>query len=287
MLVTSRNRSTSRATSLPVPLLERGAAIELFNDRRMQWRDGRQGRDGGGGDLDASKLPLAVELAAARTTWSPRSSSSASTRHRPARRSAARRPDRHHTLAQRSARATASRRRGTCLFQQLSVFAGGSTLDSAAVVTQAGPTRSRPDREEPLRAGDGRVRMLATIREFARSGSGVRGASKVGADARSLARSCARRRRGVDRAGSADTFARSRRNRTTSISSDIGRRIGCRARARAGSAAGWFWFVRGSRMTGRAGSRRRWLLAAGSPATRATYHARRRDRGRAWRLPSR
>ena len=174
MLVTSREPLDIAAERrYQVSLLERAAAIELFNDRA----------DAVGVmvDEDAAAvaaicdrlegLPLAVELAAARTTvFSPEELllrlDSAPDLLDGARRDA---PDRHHTL-----RATISWSHELlddaerALFQQLSVFAGGCTLDSAAVVTQAGlDAVASLVGKSLLRAGDGRVRMLATIREFA------------------------------------------------------------------------------------------------------------------------
>ena len=284
MLVTSREPLDIAAERrYQVPLLERSAAIELFNDRA----------DAVGAivDEDAAAvaaicdrlegLPLAVELAAARTTvFSPeellRRLDSASDLLDGARRDA---PDRHHTL-----RATISWSHDLlddaerALFQQLSVFAGGCTLDSAAVVTQAGlDAVSSLVGKSLLRAGDGRIRMLATIREFAQERLEESGdASEVGArHARhylDLARVADEELTGPDHAAAFTRLAQEQDNiraaLTWAVASD--RELALELAA----AVGWFWFVRGQLDEGTL-----WLEAAlaadgGAAATRATVSMR-------------
>lgn len=185
LLVTSREPLHVRTEhQVAVPPLERDAAVELF----------RQRAKASGAQLDASeaaarvigelvmeldRLPLAIELAAARAKLlSPRAMLDRLERQLELLRTAqADRPTRHQSLRAAIGWSfdllSADEQRA---FYRVAVFVGGCSLDAAEFILDDMPAaldvlESLVDksllRSEPIAGGDSRLRMLETIRAFA------------------------------------------------------------------------------------------------------------------------
>ena len=271
LLVTSREPLDIAAERrYQVPLLER-----CRGDRALQRpsgcgrRDGRRGRDGGGRrsatGSKACPSPSSWQLRG-RPCSRPRSCSrrldSAPDLLDGARRDA---PDRHHTL-----RATISWSHELlddaerALFQQLSVFAGGCTLDSAAVVTQAGldarlVRSSGRACSAPVTGASGCWRRFASsLRSGSRSPETLpRCRARHARHYLDLARVADEELTGPDHA---DAFARLAQEQdniraalTWAVASDPSSRWSSLRRPAGSGSCGASW------MRGRAGSRRRWL----------------------------
>jgi predicted ATPase/class 3 adenylate cyclase len=173
LLVTSREALRLRGEqTLHVQPLAEPAAIELFIDRARAQRPGFVPVDAVAGicrRLD--RLPLAVELAAARVTVLTAAQILTRLEHRlPLPASGARdAPDRQKTLRATIAWSyellTADEQR---VFRNLSVFVGGWMLDAAEEVAAADLDLLESLVDKSLvRFTDGRYGMLETIREFA------------------------------------------------------------------------------------------------------------------------
>ena len=284
MLATSREPLDIGAERrFQVPLLEREAAIELFADRADAVGTAI-GDEAGAVAAICDRLeclPLAVELAAARTAAFSAPELLSLLDARPGVLDGTRRdaPDRHHTL-----RATIDwsyellGESERALFRQLSVFAGGCTLTSAqAVLAASAEAAESLVLKSLLRSEDGRLRMLATIRDDALE-------RLEQADEADLYREAHARHYlevtteadeqlvGPDQAEALARLAQEQDNIRAALSWAGGANADLLAELVA--AAAWFWFMRGQLEEGG-----RWLEDAlsagvGDPALRATLSMR-------------
>ena len=166
LLVTSRELLRVQGeVEYPVPPLAEPEAVDALLRARAARADGRDRR----ALRRLDDLPLAVELAAARTKRSrPRRSSSGSRSARPAQGRPRRRPAPADAAGDDRLELRPALRGGAALFARLSVFAGGCTLEAAEEVADADlDTLQSLVEKSLLRFTNERYWMLETIREYA------------------------------------------------------------------------------------------------------------------------
>ncbi len=285
VLVTSREPlDVGAERRYHVPLLEPAAAIELFNDRAdAVGATVGEDQEAVAGICDRLEgLPLAVELAAARTAAFSAPELFSRLEAQPGILDSSRRdvPDRHRTLQatigwsyellDQSERA---------LFRQLSVFAGGCTLASGEAVVAAAGAEAIESlvAKSLLRAEDGRFRMLATIRDDAQERLEQADEAQVFRERHAkhyleVATEADEQLVGPEQAEALERLAQEQDNIRAALTwADS---ANAELLAELVAAAAWFWFMRGQLDEGS-----RWLedaleSDAGEPALRATLSMR-------------